>query len=135
MSKTRYAYSPALGRHVKVGTKKPPPWKRKRKPFNVGWVKLPAWWVEVLDGASGAARQMAMVVLVEAFRREHIRGDIVLSAEVTSMPQTTRRRAARELVKLGLITIEQIGNEAPVVTGINKRQGATHGAQGATSGV
>jgi hypothetical protein len=78
----------------------------------------------------------------EAFKREHIGGDIVLSSEVTRMPQTTRRRVAKELVKLGLIDIEQIGNGAPVVTGINKRggatrgvQGATHGAQGATGGV
>ena len=76
-----------------------------------------------------------MIVLEEAFKREHMRGDIVLSSEVTRMPQTTRRRAAKELVKLGLITIEQIGNGAPVVTGINKREGATHGALGATSGM
>jgi hypothetical protein len=54
---------------------------------------------------------------------------------VTKIPQTTRRRAAKELVELGLITIEQIGNRAPVVTGINKRQGATGGVQGATRGV
>jgi hypothetical protein len=136
MGKTRYAYSPALGRHVAVGsvipTKHQP--KRKRKPFKVNWVKLPAWWVEVLRGASGPARLLAMEILIEAFKREHIKGNIVLSSEVTKIPQTTRRRAAKELVELGLIAIEQIGNRAPVVTGINKRQGATRGVQGATHG-
>jgi hypothetical protein len=137
MDKTRYAYSPALGRRVRIetlNTTKQPP-RRKHKPFKVNWVKLPAWWVEVLRGATGTARLLAMEVLIEAFKREHIKGNIVLSSEVTKIPQTTRRRAAKELVELGLITIEQIGNRAPVVTGINKRQGATGGVQGATRGV
>jgi hypothetical protein len=142
MGKTGYVYRDGKRILVETLTPTPPRPRQKRKPFKGEWFKFPGWWVEVLRGASGPARLLAMIVLEEAFKREHIGGDIVLSSEVTRMPQTTRRRAAKELVKLGLIAIEQIGNGAPVVTGINKRegatrgvQGATHGAQGATGGV
>jgi hypothetical protein len=135
MGKTQYAYSPALGRRVKIGiVKSKKPRKRKRKPFKVNWFKFPTWWIEVLHHAGTGARLLAPIILAEAFKREHIGGNIVLSSEVTKMPQTTRRRAARELVKLGLITIAQIGNGAPIVTGVNKRRGAAGGVQGAENG-
>jgi DNA polymerase I len=39
-------------------------------------------------------------------------GEIVLSASVTDMPQTTRVRAAKELAKLGLIKLHQQGGQA-----------------------
>ena len=42
----------------------------------------------------------------------------MLSAVVTKMSQTTRRRAVRELVELGLIAVKQVGNGAPTVTAI-----------------
>jgi hypothetical protein len=135
MGKTRYAYSPALGRHVKVETKQPPPRKRKRKPFKVSWFKFPAWWIEVLHKAGAGARLLAPIILAEAFKRAYIKGDIVLSSEVTKMPPTTRRRAIRDLVRLGLIAVEQNGNGAPIVVAIHhNKPGAEIGGQGAENG-
>jgi hypothetical protein len=135
MGKAQYAYSPALGRRIKIGVVKPqkPP-ERKRKPFKVEWFKHPAWWVKALQDASASAHQLALVILAEAFRREYIRGNIVLSAEVTEMAHSTRRRAAKELVELGLIAVEQIGNEAPTVVHIFRRRCAKNGVQGAKNG-
>jgi hypothetical protein len=52
------------------------------------------------------------VILFEAFKREQVGGEIVLSATMTGMPRTTRRRATAELVKLKLIEIKQCGNGA-----------------------
>ena len=124
MGKTQYAYSPALGRRVAVKSATPPKQlqKRERKPFKVKWFKHPAWWIEVLREASAGAHLLASIVLAEAFRRKYIKGDIVLSSEMTKMPPTTRKRAAKELVELGLITVEQNGNRAPTVTSIHLQQ-------------
>lgn len=122
MGKTGYAYSPALGRRVAVestiSTKQQPKRKRKRKPFEVDWVKYPAWWIEALRNASAGAHQLALVVLAEAFRREYIGGNIVLSVEVVKMSRATKMRAVRELVELGLIAVKQNGRQATVVSGI-----------------
>jgi hypothetical protein len=122
MGKPRYAYSPALGRRVAVKSATPPEQPRKCKPFKVKWFKHPAWWIEVLRDASAGAHLLASIVLAEAFRRKYIKGDIVLSSEMTKMPPTTRKRAAKELVELGLITVEQNGNRAPTVTAIHLQQ-------------
>jgi hypothetical protein len=136
MGEAQYRYSPTLGKRVAVETcpplKQPP--KHKRKPFKVEWFKHPAWWVKALHDASASAHQLALVILVEAFRREYVGGDIVLSAEVTGMAHTTRRRAVKELVDLGLIVVEQIGNGAPTVVHIFRRRGAKNGVQGAKNG-
>ena len=82
--------------------------KRKRKPFKAIGSNSRAWWIEVLQdaSASGSAYQLALIVLAEAFKRAYIGGDVVLSSEVTRMPHTTRKRAAKELVELGLISVE-----------------------------
>jgi hypothetical protein len=124
MGKTQYAYTPALGRRVAVKSATPPRQlrKRERKLFKVEWFKHPAWWIEVLRNASAGAHLLASIVLAEAFRRKYIKGDIVLSSEMTKMPPTTRKRAAKELVELGLITVEQNGNRAPTVTSIHLQQ-------------
>ena len=130
MGKTRYVYSPALGRRVAVEalrTSEQPP-RQKRKPFKVNWFKHPTWWVEVMRDASAGAHLLASIILIEDFRCEYTKGDIVLSSEMTGMSQTTRRRAVKELVELGLITVKQIGNEAPLVVTVHKRQGAKNGA-------
>jgi hypothetical protein len=120
MSKTQYAYSRALGRRVKVETldttKQLP---RRNKPFKVKWVRFPLWWVGRLRNARASTFQLAFAVLAEAFKREYIGGDIVLSSEVTGMPRTTRMQAARELVELGLIGTTQKGHQATVVSHIN----------------
>ena len=89
------------------------PKKRKRDPFKAQWVKLPMRWVEALRKSKSAATcQLAMVILFEAFKCEQVGGEIVLSATTTKMPGSTRRRAARGLVRLGLITTEQNGKGA-----------------------
>ena len=101
--------------------------KKKRKPFRVEWVKLPLWWVETLRKSTSAATcQLAMAILFEAFKCEQVGGEVVLSSTVTKMSGSTRRRAARELVKLGLIKTDQNGKEALRVSRIyyskNKRR-------------
>jgi hypothetical protein len=120
MGRTRYVYR--HGKRIAVETYTPPGEKhrRTRKPFKVNWFKFPAWWVEVLHKAGAGARLLAPIILAEAFKREYIKGDIVLSSEVTRMPRTTRKRAAEELVKLGLITVERNGNRALTVTAVRR---------------
>jgi hypothetical protein len=87
---------------------------KKRKPFKAEFVMLPVRWIEALRRAksTAAAYELAHTLLVEAFKREYIGGEIVLSASVTDMPQTTRVRAAKELAKLGLIKLHQQGGQA-----------------------
>ena len=85
----------------------------KRKPFRVKWVKLPQQWIEVLQQSESASTyRLAHIILFEAFKRKHLGGEIVLSAEVTRMPSATRVRAIGELVKLGLIKIRRNGKQA-----------------------
>jgi hypothetical protein len=50
--------------------------------------------------------------LVEAFKREQIGGEIVLSTQITGMRRNTRMRAIAELVERGLIRVRQEGREA-----------------------
>ena len=120
MSKTRYVYRHSKRILVETYTPPGPKHRRKHKPFKVNWFKFPAWWIEVLHNAGAGARLLALIVLAEAFTREYIKGDIVLSAAVTKMPRTTRKRAVEELVKLGLITVERNGNQALMVTSIQR---------------
>jgi hypothetical protein len=79
---------------------------------------MPWWWLEVLQDASASAHQLALVVLAEEFKRRFIKGDVVLSSEVTKMPHSTGRRAAKELIKLGLIEVGWDGKRAGIVTKI-----------------
>ena len=58
---------------------------------------------------------MALRILREAYKRQYTGGDVVLSAAATGLPQTTRRRAVKEMVELGLIRTKQDGNKAPTV--------------------
>jgi hypothetical protein len=74
--------------------------KKRRKPFKAEWTKLPRHWVEALQQSKSARTiQLAHAILFEAFKREHVGGEIVLSSTVTGMPGETRRRAAHELKK------------------------------------
>lgn len=87
--------------------------KRKYPPFRAEWVKLPDTWINSLEKSkSVGTHKLAHRILREAFKREHVGGQIVLSRKMTGLPSTTTVRAARELVKLGLIQIEQSGNKA-----------------------
>jgi hypothetical protein len=90
-----------------------PTQKSKRKPFEVKFVKLPTWWIERLYLAKHVHTvTLVLVILREAFKRQHLGGEIILSSEVTGLPRWARSRAAKELVQLGLIKIEQVGNQA-----------------------
>jgi hypothetical protein len=81
--------------------------KRRRKAFEVKFVKVPLQWITALSQTKSLGTwRLAMVILAEAFRRKHMGGEIVLSSQVTRIPNTTRQRAARELASLGLIQLE-----------------------------
>ena len=53
-----------------------------------------------------------MAIQLEAFQRDRMGGEIVLSAEMTGMSHTNRHRAAKELEQLGLIKLSREGNLA-----------------------
>jgi hypothetical protein len=87
--------------------------KRKYQPFKAEWVRLPATWINRLEQSKSVSTyKLAHRILREAFKREHVGGQIVLSRKVTGLPCSTTVRAARELHKLGLIQIQQSGNKA-----------------------
>jgi hypothetical protein len=91
--------------------------RRRRKAFEAKFVKVPVQWITALSQTKSAATwRLAMVILAEAFKRKQVGGEIVLSSQVTQMPDTTRLRAARELASLGLIQLEiPNGKRAPKV--------------------
>ena len=93
--------------------------KRKHQPFKTEWVRLPAIWIDRLEQSnSSSTHKLAHRILMEAFKREQIGGQIVLSGRVTGLPCSTTVRAARELVKLELIQIQRSGNKALRVTNL-----------------
>jgi hypothetical protein len=87
--------------------------KAKRQEFKPKFVQVPVRWIEALRQSKNAgAYQLALAILLEAFQRELIGGEIVLSSEMTAMSGTVRRRAAKELERLGLIQLERRGKQA-----------------------
>jgi hypothetical protein len=98
----------------------PPTEKKKRKPgFKAKWTKLPRRWAEALRRSNRVStHQLAHTILFEAFKREQIGGEIVLSSEVTGMARMTRKRAMDELVKLKLIKVSKHGQQAARVVDI-----------------
>jgi hypothetical protein len=95
------------------------PAKKKRKPFEVRFVKLPHFWIERLKRSNNPATfKLAFQILKEAFKRQLVGGVIVLSTETTELPRGVRRRAVRELIQLELIETEQNGNQAIRVTNL-----------------
>ena len=88
--------------------------KAQRKPgFKTQWVKVSERWVKALQlSDSVSTYRLALIILSEAFKREQIGGEIVLSTAVTGMSRATRGRAIRKLVELRLIKVEQRGNMA-----------------------
>jgi hypothetical protein len=93
---------------------------QKRKPFTANFVKLPHFWIERLrDARKVSTITLAHAILREAFKRQHVGGEIVLSAETTGLSQRhVRKRAVKELRELGLIKTEQNGNQATRVTSL-----------------
>jgi hypothetical protein len=103
------------GRRIKVKTIYGPTPKLRRKPFKTEWIRFPASWRETLRQANsaGTTYELALTILSEAFKRKHVGGCIVLSAAMTGMPRNTRRKAAKELARLGLIKLDRtVGNQA-----------------------
>jgi hypothetical protein len=93
--------------------------KKNRKPFRTEWVKLPTHWADTLRRSKSVnTYQLAVAILSEAFKRKHIGGEIVLSQAVTRMPRSTRRRATKELIRLGLIKVKRNGNECLRVSNV-----------------
>jgi hypothetical protein len=92
---------------------------RMRKPFEARFVKLPYCWIERLQESNNPGTfKLAHRILMEAFRRQHVGGEIVLSTEATGLSRKVRSRAVKELFGLGLIKIEQNGNQATRVISI-----------------
>ena len=93
--------------------------KHQHQPFKTEWVRLPALWIARLEQSNSVStHKLAHRILREAFKREQVGRQIVLSRKVTGLPCSTTVRAARELAKLGLIQIQQSGNKALRVTNL-----------------
>jgi hypothetical protein len=109
-------------RSAAAAAKKKKKGKKNKQCFKPQWVKLPARWVEALRRSKSASTyQLALTVLFEAFKREQLGGEIVLSMKITGMPSSTRARAVRELVKLGFITVKRDGKQAVRIINLRTR--------------
>jgi hypothetical protein len=84
---------------------------------------LPNYWIEQLQKSNNpGAFKLALRILKEAFKRQYLGGEIVLSTEATRLSRKVRFKAVKELVKLGLIEIEQTGNQATRVISIIEKK-------------
>jgi hypothetical protein len=91
--------------------------RQRRKPFEAPFVKLPAYWIGRLERSNNPGTfKLAHHILKEDFKRQLVGREIVLSTEATRLSRKVRSRAVKELVRLGLIEIEQNGNRAVRVT-------------------
>jgi hypothetical protein len=89
-------------------------------PPKAQWARFPLPWIVALrQTKSASTKQLAMEILFADFRRKYTNGEIVLSAATTGLPHSTRAAATRELVRLGLIEVEQHGWEAARVIRLN----------------
>lgn len=122
MGKIKYVYR--HGKRIAVEELNPIKTPKRKQSFKVEWFKFPAWWIGALRKASPGAYQLALIILAESFKRKYLKGDIVLSTEVTAMARSTKRRAVKELAELGLIAAEQTGNHAPIVTAVHYKRRA-----------
>jgi hypothetical protein len=92
---------------------------KKHRRFELQFVKLPDFWIERLERSkSPGTFKLAHRILKQAFKRDYVGGEIVLSTEATGLSRKVRYKAAKELVGLGLIEIQQNGNQAVRVTDI-----------------
>ena len=95
----------------------------KRKPFEVQFVKLPDYWIERLERSNNPGTfKLAHRILKDEFKCQYVGGEIVLSTEATGLSRKVRSKAVKELVGLGLIKIEQNGNQAVRVTNLLLRE-------------
>jgi hypothetical protein len=88
--------------------------------FEAQWARLPlSWLIALRQTKSASAKQLAMEILFAEFRRKYTNGEVVLSEASTGLPHPTRTMAIRELVRLGLIEVEQHGGKAVRVVRLN----------------
>jgi hypothetical protein len=86
---------------------------KRHKPFEVRFVKLPCRWIEQLQESNNPGTfKLAHRILMEDFRRQNVGREIILSTEATGLSRKVRSRAVKELLGLGLIEVEQHGNQA-----------------------
>jgi hypothetical protein len=98
---------------------------RRRKSFNGEWAKLSKHWSDQLRQAQGISTyHLAHAILHEAFKRQYVRGPVVLSAAVTGLPRSSRPRAIRDMLRLQLIKVKWEGRRAAVVTELVVGNGA-----------
>ena len=69
--------------------------------------------------------RLAHRVLHEVFKRQVVGGSVILSAEVTGLQHTSRRRAIEDMLRLQLFSIAQQGKRAAVVTELLLGNGET----------
>jgi hypothetical protein len=98
------------GRRIEVDALSPHPKvlaKAKRKYFWARWVKLPRHWITALASSKSAStHQLAHWILLVDNEDKRGTGVVTLSRSMSrGMSGTTRRRAGRELIELGLITL------------------------------
>jgi hypothetical protein len=101
------------GKRIAVGTADTE--VKPRRMFKAWFVKVPHQWVVALRRSRSASTYaLALAILAQAHRQKSYgRGnDMALSKAVTGLPRNTKVRAAKELAELGLIVIEQNGNQA-----------------------
>jgi hypothetical protein len=91
-----------------------PDTRSKSKRFEAEWVKLPIHWVKALRRAKGGrTHQLAHAILAEFHKRQRFDvREVVLSTEVTGMGRNTKLKAAKDLERLGLITLISMGGYA-----------------------
>jgi hypothetical protein len=104
------------GKRIELETLEPKKAPKRRKPFEVQWVKTPTEWIRRLRGQSGGAYQLALYALKRDFECKQKGGEIILSTAATGLQRMTRARAVKTLVDLGLIAVKQHGNRAIKVT-------------------
>jgi hypothetical protein len=106
------------GRRIAVVTVNPDPYpgsapRERRRPFEPLFVKLPRHWIAGLRRSKSVRTyELALLILWEAFKDRRRTGEVTLSTEVTGMSRVTKRRAAEELVELGLIRLKREGTRA-----------------------
>jgi hypothetical protein len=113
----KYAYS--HGKKIAVDTVAADSPASKRSSFRVQFVKLPGSWIDRLQQSNSPGTfKLAHRILRESFKCQHVGGEIVLSTRTTGLSRKVRSKAVKELVGLGLIEINQSGNQAVRVTNI-----------------
>jgi hypothetical protein len=107
------------GKRISVETVSTATPVKKRRPFKVRFVKFYNHWIDRLKWSKNPGTfKLFLYILKADFKRQITGGELVLSTEATGLSRKVRSRAVKELVELGLIEIEQNGNQAVRVTKI-----------------